>query len=192
MPPANAAWKSWKSGKKSKSTATEKKFCRYGDHWLKFAVRQRVTVVVPTSPHHCIKRLALAKKRIVKDYDALSEDIIRQVKMKYPTGYSDYLLFYNDKEGKKVSALPFETDDVYYLIRMTMLEAKRLIKEDVDYDEEGVLREDFSGIEVESEFDGQGEDDDDVDEGVSEEDDHIIVTRRRDEDAEDIPDDTEY
>ena len=112
--------------------------------------------------------------------------------MKYPTGYSDYLLFYNDKEGKKVSALPFETDDVYYLIRMTMLEAKRLIKEDVDYDEEGVLREDFSGIEVESEFDGQGEDDDDVDEGVSEEDDHIIVTRRRDEDAEDIPDDTEY
>jgi len=135
----------------------------------------------------------LAKKRIVKDYDALSEEIIRSVKMKYPTGYSNYLLFYNDKNGKKVSALPFETDDVYYLIRMTMLEAKRLIKEDVDYDDEGVLREDFSDIEVESEFDGKGEeDDDDIDDGISEEDDHIIVTRRRGEDAEDIPDDTEY
>ncbi len=135
----------------------------------------------------------MAKKRIVKDYDALSEEIIRLVKMEYPTGYSNYLLFYNDKNGKKVSALPFETDDVYYLIRMTMLEAKRLIKEDVDYDDEGVLREDFSDIEVESEFDGKGEeDDDDIDDGISEEDDHIIVTRRRDEDAEDIPDDTEY
>jgi hypothetical protein len=135
----------------------------------------------------------LAKKRVVKDYDALSEDIVRLVKMKYPTGYADHLVSYNDKEGKKISALPFETDDTHYLIRMTILEAKRLVKEDEDFDEEGVLREDFAEVEVDEEFDGEGEDDDEMADGTSDEDDHIIVTRRRDdEDGHDIPDDTEY
>ena len=133
----------------------------------------------------------MTKKRVIKDYDALPEDIVRLVKLRYPTGYAAFLVQYTDKEGKKVSALPFEAEDAYYLIRMTVLEAKRLVKEDDDYDDEGVLREDFADIEVESEFDGQGEEDDDIAEGSSEEDDHIIVTRRRDEE-EDIPDDTEY
>lgn len=137
------------------------------------------------------KLLPLAKKRVVKDYDALPEETIRLVKIKYPTGYADHLVSYTDKQGKKVSALPFEADDTYYLIRMTVLEAKRLVKDDEDYDDEGVLREDFNDVEVESEFDGQGEDDDDIVDDVSDEDDHIIVTRRRDEE-EDIPDDTEY
>jgi DNA-directed RNA polymerase subunit delta len=134
----------------------------------------------------------LAKKRVVKDYDALADDIVRLVKMKYPTGYADHLVSYNDKEGKKISALPFETDDAHYLIRMTILEAKRLVKEDEDFDEEGVLREDFADVEVGDEFDGEGEDDDEMTDGSSDEDDHIIVTRRRDDEGEDIPDDTEY
>lgn len=135
----------------------------------------------------------MAKKRVVKDYDALPEDIIRQVKLRYPTGFVANLVQYTNQAGKLVSALPFESDEVYYLIRMTMQEAKRIVKEDEDYDEDGVLREDFGDIEVESEFDGAGEEDDDMDEGLSEEDDHIIVTRRRDdEEADDIADDSEY
>ena len=134
---------------------------------------------------------ALTKKRVIKDYDALPEEIIRLVKMRYPTGYASFLVQYTDKEGKKVSALPFEADDAYYLIRMTVQEAKRLVKEDDDYDDDGVLREDFADIEVDNEFDGQGEEDDEAD-GSSDEDDHIIVTRRRDDDESDIPDETDY
>ena len=132
----------------------------------------------------------MSKKRVVKDYEALPEDIIRLVKIKYPTGYADHLVSYTDKEGKKVSALPLEADDAYYLIRMTILEAKRIVKEDEDFDEDGVLRGDFADVEVEDEFDGEGEDDDDISYGVSGEEDNIIVTRRREEE-EDIQDDTE-
>lgn len=132
----------------------------------------------------------MTKKRVVKDYDVLPEEIIRQVKLRYPTGFANHLLQYTNQEGKKVSALPFETDEVYYLIRMTVLEAQRIVKEDEDYDDDGVLREDFADLEVDSEFDGEGEDDDDLADGVSEEDDHIIVTRRRDDDEEDIADDS--
>lgn len=133
----------------------------------------------------------MAKKRVVKDYEALPEDITRLVKIKYPTGYVDHLVTYTDKEGKKVSALPFETDDTYYLIRMTIIEAKRIVKEDEDFDDDGVLKGEFADVEVGDEFDGQGEDDDEIADGTSDEDDHIIVTRRKEEEG-DIPDDTEY
>lgn len=84
------------------------------------------------------------KKRIVKDYDALPEDIISRVKLEYPYGFEQNLVKYNDKEGKRVSALPFETEDIYYLIRMTTQEARQIIEDDDDYDEDGNLRKDFS------------------------------------------------
>lgn len=135
----------------------------------------------------------MAKKRVVKDYNALTEDIIKAVKAKYPTGYADHLVTYLDKDGKKVSALPFETDDTYYLIRMSIQEAKRLVKDDDDFEEEIPAKEDLSEVEVDDEFDGEGEeDDDDLADGSSDEDDHIIVTRRRDEDGEDVADDSDY
>jgi hypothetical protein len=136
----------------------------------------------------------LAKKRIIKDYHALPEEIIRQVKMAYPTGFVAHLVQYTNQEGKLVSALPFETEDTYYLIRMTAQEAKRIVSEDEDYDEEGVLRGDFADIEVEAEFDTDVEEEDDYDDSEPlDEDDHIIVTRRRggDDDSNDVADDSE-
>ncbi len=136
----------------------------------------------------------MAKKRVIKDFNALTEEIVHQVKLKYPTGYAESLVSYLDREGKKVSALPFETDDTYYLIRMTVQEAKKLVKDDEDFEDEGSgpsLRPDFAEVEVDEEFDGEGEDDD-ISDGGSDEDDHIIVTRRRDDDSDDIPDDSEY
>lgn len=134
----------------------------------------------------------MAKKRVVKDYQALPEETIRLIREKYPTGYADHLVTYSDKDGKKVSALPFETEDSYYLIRMSIQEAKRLVKEDEEFDDELPIKEDIAEVEVDDEFDGAGEDDDDLADGTGDEDDHIIVTRRRDEESDDIPDDTEY
>jgi hypothetical protein len=60
----------------------------------------------------------------------------------YPNGFSEHLIRFTDKDGKYVSALPFETDDKYYLIRMTNVQAQKIIKEDTDYDQEGNLKED--------------------------------------------------
>ncbi|MBE0640662.1 MAG: hypothetical protein IH599_01420 [Bacteroidales bacterium] len=99
--------------------------------------------------------MTTSKPRIVKDYDRLPEDIINRVKLKYPDGFVDHLVSYTDKEGKKVSALPFDTDEVYYLIRMTASEARQIIEDDDDYDEAGMLRDDFA-------VDTFGEDDSDV------------------------------
>lgn len=176
------------------SVILSKKIWGFEIHATKFAaIETGISIHIMPGFIKPNRSLTLVKKRVVKDYDALSEDIKRLVKQKYPSGYADHLVSYSDKEGKKVSALPFETDDTYYLIRMTVLEAKRIVKEDDDFDDEGQLKEEIADVEVDDEFDGAGEDDDDLDEGTSDEDDHIIVTRRRDDDEEhDIADDSEY
>jgi DNA-directed RNA polymerase subunit delta len=102
----------------------------------------------------------MSKKRIVKDYENLPEEIVSRVKMEHPQGFANHLVSFTNKEGKKVSALPFETEEIYYLIRMTVKEARQIINEDEDYDDDGNLRDDYS---MEEDFDsGDDEDEDDV------------------------------
>ena len=102
------------------------------------------------------------KKRIVKDYDALPEEIVARIKAEYPYGFEDNLVKFTNKEGNRVSALPFETEEIYYLIRMTVDEARQIIEDDEDYDDEGNLRDDFS---AEDEYEGD-EDDEEVSEEI--------------------------
>lgn len=83
------------------------------------------------------------KKRIVKDYFDLPEDVINEIKLEYPYGFSDNLITYTSKEGKKVSALLYETDEFYYLARMTKQEAIDIIEDDDDYDDDGNLSDEF-------------------------------------------------
>lgn len=85
-----------------------------------------------------------AKKRIVKDYDKLPEDVVNQLKLEYPKGFVKHLIKYTNAQGQQVSALPFETEDMYYLVRMSIAEAKQIILDDDDYDEDGILRDDFA------------------------------------------------
>jgi len=92
------------------------------------------------------------KKRIVKDYEALPEEVINRLKMEYPYGFAQNLISFTNKEGKRVSALPFETEEIYYLIRMTSIEAEQIIEDDEDYDDEGNLRDDFNVSEADAEI----------------------------------------
>lgn len=81
------------------------------------------------------------KPRVVKDYERLDAEIQEQIKLMYPYGFAKHLIQYKNAEGKFVSALPFETDDRYYLVRMTLGEARQIIEDDDDYDESGELKE---------------------------------------------------
>lgn len=80
------------------------------------------------------------KPRIVKDFEKLDEEIQEQIKLTYPEGFHQNLISYYDKEGIRRSALPFETEDKYYLVRMSVVEAKQIVEEDDDFDSEGNLR----------------------------------------------------
>ena len=87
------------------------------------------------------------KPRVIKDFEKLDASIQEQIKLTYPRGFSKNLIQFTNRDGNKVSALPFETDDRYYLVRMTVQEARKIILQDDDYDEDGRLhksiREDY-------------------------------------------------
>lgn len=109
-----------------------------------------------------------SKPRVIKDYENLDPHIQEQLKFLYPLGFSESLISYTDKEGVKRSALPFETEDKFYLVRMTANEAMQIIDEDEDFDEAGELKgkikqlyeEKFSDASpLGSDEDEEGEDD---------------------------------
>ena len=115
------------------------------------------------------------KPRVVKDYDKLAEEIQEQIKLNYPYGFEKHLIRFTNREGKFVSALPFETEEKYYLIRMTEYEALAIIRNDDDYDDSGRLRSKVYNVLQErygDDDDEDDEDDDDIDDeiGADEED----------------------
>ena len=81
------------------------------------------------------------KPRIIKDYDKLDLTVQEKIKLQYPRGFERHLIRFKNRDGKYVSALPFEADDYYYLVRMTNAEAKEIIEEDSDFDEDGHLKD---------------------------------------------------
>ena len=83
------------------------------------------------------------KPRVIKDYEKLDENIQEQIKLEYPYGFEDHLISFNNRDGIRVSALPFETEDKYFLVRMTMTEAQQIVEDDQDFDEDGNLRDEI-------------------------------------------------
>lgn len=79
------------------------------------------------------------KSRIVIDFEKLSDELVEQIKLVYPSGFSQHLTSFINSKGEKVSALRFETFEKVYLIRMTTQKAERIIEEDSDYDDDGNL-----------------------------------------------------
>jgi hypothetical protein len=96
------------------------------------------------------------KPRILKAFEALDKEIQEQIKLAYPEGFEDHLIKFVNKDGVYQSGLPFETEDKYYLVKMTREEASMLIAEDDDYDDEGNLRD-----EVREEYEDRYSDEDD-------------------------------
>lgn len=85
----------------------------------------------------------MSKPRIVKDYDKLSDQVKEQIKLVYPAGFEQHLISYTNKDGERKLALPFETDEVYYLVRMSIQKAQDIVTFDDDYDEDGYLKSDI-------------------------------------------------
>ncbi|HLF63256.1 MAG TPA: hypothetical protein VI603_05875 [Saprospiraceae bacterium] len=116
------------------------------------------------------------KPKVIKDYDKLDQTVQEQIKLAYPYGFAKHLIFFTNKDGLKVSALPFETDEKYYLVRMTQQEAQKIIEDDADYNEFGQLK-DEARFDYEDKYA-------DVD-YMSE-----YITEQSEENLEDIPDES--
>ncbi|WP_436514764.1 hypothetical protein [Ekhidna sp. To15] len=98
------------------------------------------------------------KPRVLKAFEALDQEIQEQIKLAYPEGFEDYLIKFVNKDGIYQSGLPFETEEKYYLVKMTREEATNLIADDDDYDDDGNLRD-----EVKEEYEDRHSDDEEDD-----------------------------
>ena len=94
--------------------------------------------------------MSVNKLRVMKDYEKLEVSILEQIKLAYPDGFMQHLISFTNRDGRLISALPFETDDRVYLVRMNQEEASNIIAHDDDYDEDGFLKD-----EIKEEFENK-------------------------------------
>lgn len=97
------------------------------------------------------------KPRILKSFEKLDKEIREQIKLKYPDGFVTNLITFSKPDGTLVSALPFETDEVYYMVKMTESEATTIVDNDDDFDNDGFLKEDVKDAFEQKYSDGDAE-----------------------------------
>ncbi len=135
-----------------------------------------------------------SKPKVVKDFDKLPKDIQAAIKAEYPNGFSHKLINYTTPKGEKVLALPFDGDEFDYLVRVTIMESRNVVRgaaggDDDDLDEDTKpVREDLSldldGLDLEG-----LKDEDDVSADDDDEEDYKPRSRRRRDDDDDDDDD---
>jgi len=73
------------------------------------------------------------KKRIIVDYKTLPTHILEKIAQTYPDGLTQHTIKYTNSKGDKISAIPVETDEAYYLVKLSV-ELRRMVDE-VDLEE---------------------------------------------------------
>jgi len=79
------------------------------------------------------------KPKVIQNYEKLSKELQEQIKLYYLEGFSEHLIEFTNPKGELVSALPFETEDKFYMVRMSVPRALELVDQDSDFDDDGVL-----------------------------------------------------
>ncbi|MFR9502644.1 MAG: hypothetical protein SNG90_08925 [Rikenellaceae bacterium] len=88
------------------------------------------------------------KKRLVTSFQKLTPEMQAQVKEKYPLGFNDAMMRIDKPNGDFFYAVPFETEDITYLVKI-----------DVKIDDSEKMEKDlFSDEIVESDQIGKGDD----------------------------------
>lgn len=81
----------------------------------------------------------MSKPKVITVFEKLDDDIKQQIKLHYPQGFEKHLISFKNHKKHLISALPYETIDKHYLVKMTRESAQQLIIADEDYNENGML-----------------------------------------------------
>lgn len=90
------------------------------------------------------------KKRVIVDYKNVTKDILELFTDRYPYGYEDEdIIKFKNAKGETVKAVPFETKDTKYLVKVSVeMDAKIEAYMDDDDDDDDVLSGDESNMEA--------------------------------------------
>lgn len=87
----------------------------------------------------------VTKPKIIKDYQNIDDLIKERLREVYPMGFGRHLIKFQNREGKWINALPYETDDKSYLIKMT-----GMVAHGIPVDKKKEVEEDFDSILAEN------------------------------------------
>ena len=75
-----------------------------------------------------------AKKRLVVSFKNLAPELQQEVKAAYPLGYTDYMMRIDKPNGDFFFAVPFETAEISYLVKIDVkIDDASAEEEDKDY-----------------------------------------------------------
>ena len=86
----------------------------------------------------------MGKKRIIKKYELLTTELIELIKDTYPDGFEDELISIPLPTGELALALPLETEEISYLIKMPN---NSLPDDSEDYDRNSNSSSEFDNFE---------------------------------------------
>ena len=89
------------------------------------------------------------RKRIITAFEKLDDTIQEQVKLVNPEGFIKNLIEFKNKQGELITALRFETDEVIYMIKMTVRKAKQIMHDDIDFNDTGFLKKNIQELNME-------------------------------------------
>jgi DNA-directed RNA polymerase subunit delta len=137
----------------------------------------------------------VSRPKLVKDWDKMPKEIVAAIKAEYPNGFSHKLITYTTPKGEKVLALPYDTEAIDYLVRVTIMESKNIQKGDDDDDEDvaAVVKAPREDLDLDGlDIDGLKQEDDSFSSGDDDDDEYIPPSRRRRQNDDDDDGDDDY
>ncbi len=114
--------------------------------------------------------MAVAKKRVIKSLENLTEDLRDLLREQYPNGYESSITRITNAKKEPIFVFPLETDDSVYLVKVPATK-----NSDGGYDVESGKKQEFEGDDddvrtpaEDDDFDNSGDFDNDSDEGGKE------------------------
>jgi len=108
--------------------------------------------------------MALAKKRVIKSLENLSEDLRELLHHQYPTGYQSSIQRISNAKNEPIFVFPLEAEDAVYLIKVPTTK-----NSDGEYSVQSNKKQDFDGEDdfktPDDDADAGGADDDFDDDG---------------------------
>lgn len=99
-------------------------------------------------------KLTTPKKHLVTSYRNLSPELLAALKQKYPFGFAEAMLRIDKPTGDFFYAVPFETEEISYLIKIDV----KIDDRSEEDEEKDFYDEDIKGADELQEDDNSGDD----------------------------------
>lgn len=93
------------------------------------------------------------KKRVIVDYKNVTQEVLQLLTDEYPDGFDGETIYFTNAKGERVEAVPLETEDTKYLVKISAQLVTKFEAFQDDDDDDDDSSDDESTDEVAEEFD---------------------------------------